>query len=298
MLYDVIIVGGGPAGLSAALSLGRGRKRALLCDSGPRRNVAAVHINNFVTRDGITPEEFRRIGREQLRPYQSIEARDVRVEAISGRRDGFDVRLQGGETLASRRILLATGMIDEVPELDGFRELWGKAIFQCPYCHGWEIQNRPFAYLAAKADALPFALFLRGWTSDVVALTDGRFAVPNEVRAQFEAAGVRIEERPLRRLVARGEELERIEFAEGAPLMRGALFLHPKQRQVPLVESLGLALDAAGYVQVTEPDRETSVPGIYAAGDLVTPVQGAVLSAAAGTLAAGRITTRSPSSSR
>jgi thioredoxin reductase len=288
MSYDVVIVGGGPAGLSAALALGRGRKRVLFCDSGPRRNAAAEHIHNFVTRDGTTPTELRRIGREQLAAYASIDARDVGVEEIRGQRGAFDVHLATGKVQA-RRVLLCTGMIDEMLEIDGFRELWGTSIFQCPYCHGWEIQDQRWGYLAASAQMLEFPLLLRGWTSDVVVFTGGGFEVPAEVRARLAAAGVAIEERRIGGLVARGGRLERVALADGASLPCGVLFAHPPQRQVELVRSLGLALNPAGFVQVEEMRRETSIPGIYAGGDLVTPMQGAILAAASGTHAAAML---------
>ncbi|MEX2273930.1 MAG: NAD(P)/FAD-dependent oxidoreductase [Vicinamibacterales bacterium] len=288
MSYDVVIAGGGPAGLAAALMLGRARKRVLLCDAGTPRNAAAVHVHGFVTRDGITPAEFRRIGRQQLEAYPAVEARDVRVEEIAGERDAFDVRLTTGRVEA-RRILLCTGMIDEVPEIDGFRALWGASIFQCPYCHGWEIQNQRFGYLATKVEALEFPLLLRAWTSEVTALTDGKFAVPPEAGARLTAGGVRIEQRPIARLVPNGGHLERIEFADGQSLPCDALFAHPRQRQGDLVRSLGLVLDETGYVQIDAVQRETSVPGIYAAGDLASAVQGALVAAASGVQAATRL---------
>jgi len=286
MLYDVVIAGGGPAGLAAALTLGRARKRVLLCDAGPPRNAAAVHIHNFVTRDGITPSEFRRIGRRQLEPYASVELHDLRVEEIRGERDGFEVRLATG-IMQARRILLCTGMVDELPDIDGFRTLWGKSIFQCPYCHGWEIQNQRFGYLAASVEALSFALLLRGWTSDVAVLTNGRFTLPPEMSARLAGAGIRLEERQIARLLPSGDHLERVEFADGDSLQRDVLFVHPRQRQVELVRALGLALDPMGYVLVDEMHRETSMPGIYAGGDLTTPMQGALIAAAYGTQAAG-----------
>jgi thioredoxin reductase len=288
MLYDVLIAGGGPAGLSAALMLGRARKHVLFCDAGPRRNAAAEHVHGFVTRDGVTPAEFRRVGRQQLEPYRNVEVRDAAVEEISGTRGAFTVRLTTGPEHA-RRVLLCTGMLDELPEIEGFRALWGTSIFQCPYCHGWEAQDRRFAYLAAKVEMLEFPLLLRGWSSDVVALTDGRFDVPAEARQRLESAGVRIDERRIARLASTGGQLEQVEFVGGAPLSRDVLFAHPPQRQVDVVRSLELAVDTAGLVQVDEVSRETSRPGIYAAGDLVTNVQGAVFAAAAGSVAAARL---------
>lgn len=288
MSFDVLIVGGGPAGLSAALNLGRARKRVLLCDAGPRRNAAAEHIHGFVTRDGTTPADFRRIGRQQLEPYPSVEARDVGVAEIRGVRGAFEVRLETGSVVATRRILLCTGMVDELPDIDGFRALWGKSIFICPYCHGWEAQDRSFGFLAPSADSLEFALLLRGWASDIVVLTDGRYAVPAEVQMRLTSAGVRIEERRITRLSAREGHLERVEFGEGRPLRIEVLFARPPQRQVAIVQSLGLALDPGGYVRVDD-HRQTSTPGIYAGGDLVTPMQGAILAAASGAHAAGML---------
>jgi thioredoxin reductase len=284
MIYDVVIVGGGPGGLSAALALGRARKRVLVADSGPRRNAAAKHMQNFVTRDGTPPSEFRAIGREQLLTYPNVEVRDSRVASITGQRGAFRVTLPEG-VVEARRILLCTGMVDELLPLEGFRELWGSAIFQCPYCHGWEIRDQRWAYLATSVERLPFALLMRGWTRDVVVLTNASLSVPAELRAQLEAAGVRIEARPIARLVARGEQLEGIELVDGSRLECDALFAHPPQQQVELVRTLGLALDAEGFVKADAMTRETSVPGIYAAGDLIWRMQGAMFAAAAGTQA-------------
>jgi thioredoxin reductase len=294
LTYDALIVGGGPAGLSAALALGRARRRVLLCDAGPRRNSAAAHVYNFVTRDGTPPGEFRHIGQAQLAPYPSVELRELGVEEIRGGPGAFDVRLAAGPAgpstaVRARRILLCTGMIDELPELDGFRALWGRSIFQCPYCHGWEVQGRRFGVLASRVELLELAWLLRAWTGDVVVLTDGGVAVPPELRASFGKAGIVIDERRITRLVARDQQLEQLEFEGGAPLPLDVLFARPPQRQVPVVQALGLELDPMGYVQVDEAHRETSRPGIYAGGDLVTPIQGAILAAASGMRAAAML---------
>ena len=279
-------MGGGPAGLAAALTLGRGRKRVLLCDAGPPRNAAAVRVQNFVTRDGTPPAEFRRIAREQLTRYPNVEIVEARVASVDGARGAFEVSL-GDKTLTARRVLLCTGMIDDLPQIEGFRELWGRSIFACPYCHGWEIQDQRFACLATSPEMLNFAIFLRGWTSDVVALTDGPCDMEPSLRAQLEAAGVRVEPRRMARLVG-SDHLQRVEFETGAPLERDVLFAHPPQRQVDLVRGLGLALDDKGFVQVND-SRETSKPGIYAAGDLTSAAQSATLAAGAGMAAAAML---------
>ena len=289
--YDVVIVGGGPAGLSAALALGRARKRVLLCDSGPRRNVAAEHIHNFVTRDGTPPDEFRRVGRQQLSIYSNVEARNIRVESISGTRGAFQVGLSSG-SVAARRLLICTGMVDEMLPIEGFRELWGNAIFQCPYCHGWEVQDRRWGYLGRAADSahfLPFSLLVRGWTRNLVVFTGGTFEVAQETRVALETAGIRLETAPVARLVTRDDRLEALELSNGTTVPCEVLFAQPPQQQVELVRALGLGLDDVGYVQVEPMKRETSVPGIYAAGDLTTRMQGAIYAAAFGTQAAAMI---------
>ena len=289
--YDVVIVGGGPGGLSAALALGRARKRVLLCDSGPRRNAAAEQIHNFVTRDGTPPDEFRHVGRQQLAIYPTVEIKEVRVESISGKRGAFQAALTSG-TVEARRVLLCTGMVDEMLPIDGFRALWGRAIFQCPYCHGWEIRDRRWGYLARAADAshlLPFALLVRGWTRDVVVFVDSVFDVPAETRARLDTAGIRLESVPVARLIARDHRLEAVALADGTTVPCEELFVHPPQRQVDLVRAVGIALDENGFVRVDPMQRETSIPGIYAAGDLTTRMQAAIQAAAAGNQAASMI---------
>jgi hypothetical protein len=140
--YDVVVVGGGPAGLSAALALGRAVKRVLLCDAGPRRNAAAEHMHGFVSREAIPPLEFRRIAREQLRPYD-VTVTEVGVQDLVPQAGGFMVTLADGTPVTCRRALLAAGMIDEIPPIPGMDELWGHSVFLCPYCHGWEVRDRP-----------------------------------------------------------------------------------------------------------------------------------------------------------
>jgi thioredoxin reductase len=287
MVHDVVIVGGGPAGSSAALLLARARKRVLVCDGGPRRNARAERIHGFVTRDGTPPDEFRRVAREQLRPYANVEVCDVRVDAIAGESDHFRVSLADGRLVEARRVLVCVGMIDVLPDLPGVRELWGKAIFQCPYCHGWEVRDRSFGYLAPSVELLEWSRFLLGWSSDVTVLTDGRFEVSDPIRERLEQAGVQVEERRVGALIG-SEGLEAIEFEDGRRLARQVLFMHPPQRQTPLVAGLELGLDDHGYVRVDQ-HHQTSRPGIHAAGDLVSPMQAVTLAVAAGMQAAHMI---------
>lgn len=290
MIYDVVVIGGGPAGLSAALTFGRARRTALVCDSGVRRNALATNVNNFLTRDGIAPAELRAIAKEQLEKYPTVEHSAKRVDAVTGERGRFIVTFDDGRTVMARRVLLANGVIDEMEPIEGFREFWGKGIYQCPYCHGWEARDGAWGYLATAPEMIEFALFLRSWSKNVTVFTNGALALPEATRARLLEGAVRIEERPIKRLSSSGEHLERVELAGGESLECTTLFAHVKQSQVPVVAKLGLTLDAFGLVKVDEMTRETSRPGITAAGDLVTRAQGAILAAAAGTFAAAMLT--------
>lgn len=288
MTHDIAIVGGGPAGLAAALTLGRARKRVVVFDGAPRRNAAATHMQNFVTRDGTPPLEFRRIAREQLAPYPSVEVRDQHVDEIRGERGAFEVH-SGGAVVTAARVLLCTGMIDELPALPGLADVWGTSAIICPYCHGWEVQDRRFAYLASTPSRLEFALMLRGWSADVMVVTGGAVTVPPDARAKLATAGIPIDERPIARLVTDGPQLVAIELADGSRIKRDVLFMHPPQRQVGVVTALGLALDDNGFVRVDPMTRESSLSGVYAGGDLMTGMQSAIGAAAAGVHAAAVI---------
>lgn len=290
---DVLVIGGGPAGLSASLTLGRARKRVLLCDAGPRRNATAAHMHNFVTRDGTPPSEFRALARAQLAPYTSVETRDVGVTALTGARDAFTATLSTGETVRARRVLLALGMVDTMLPLDGFAERWGASIYQCPYCHAWEVRDRPFAVLATAPELVEFALVLRAWTPSVTVLTHGLAPLAPELAARLERADITVEPRAVVRLEGPGNKLDRVILADGSALPCEALFARPPQRQTSLVRALvdshGLALTPMGHVQVDEMRRETTVPGLYAAGDLTSPMQAAIAASYAGMHAAAVI---------
>lgn len=289
--YDAVVIGGGPSGLAAALTLGRARRHVLLCDAGTPRNEAATHIHNFVTRDGTPPSEFRAIGRQQLSTYPNVDVVDAFVMGVSGTRGEFQVDL-GESSVRSRRVLMCTGMIDQPLALEGFSELWGRSIFQCPYCHGWEQQDRRWGFLVRPGNSqmlVPFALQALGWTRDLVVFTSGEVEVTPSAISVLNQAGIRLETSPISRLVSRDGSLKAVELLGGEQVPCDVLLAHPPQTQVDLVQRLQLPLDDAGFVQVNEPLNETLVPGIYAAGDLTTRGQGAIWAAGAGARAASAI---------
>jgi thioredoxin reductase len=281
--FDAVIVGGGPGGLAGALALGRGRASTLLVDGGTPRNARAHAVHTFVTRDGTPPKEFRAMAREQLREYPNVEVRDALVTRIEKHGDVFEVRF-GDESVRAWRILLTTGVHDVLPAIPGLAELWGRTVFQCPYCHGWELRDRPWGVLVDSELMAAMPAFVTNWGSHVTGFTNGTALSP-EARAKLDAHGVTVRDEPIAAL--RGTNaLEAVELATGTVIPCEALLMRPLQKPVPLVIDLGLDLDDNGFVKTSQPMRESSVPGIHVAGDAGTMMQSAIVAASEGTTAA------------
>jgi thioredoxin reductase len=284
-IYDAVIVGAGSAGLSAALALGRARRNVLLLNGGEPRNAPTDASHNFFTRDGISPGELSRIGLEQLGPY-GIEIQSHNAEGIKKTKDTFELTLDNGQRVITRKIILATGVIDVLPEIPGFRELWGKHIHHCPYCHGWEVRDRPLAVYAQGELGYHFAIMIRHWSKDLVVCSDGDAKFSNEQREHLKQLNLQLIETPLERLEANNGELKKIIFSDSNKLEREHIFMRPPhQQRSPLAAQLGCTLSEDGlYVQV-DTKGETSVPGIYAAGDMTGPMHAVSQAVASGTLA-------------
>ena len=283
--FDVAVIGGGPAGLAGALALCRARKSVVLFDCWPPRNATASEVRGFVTQDGTPPAEMRRLAQEDLTAYDTFELRDdVRVEGI-GRENSRFVVEAGEHSVQARRVLLCVGIVDVLPDLPGYRQLWGTSVFQCPYCHAWEVRDRTFGYLAPDEHCADWSLILRSWTSDLIVFTGGHFAVSPELRAELAQARIQIDEREVVGLRCDGDTLAAVQLAGGDEVAREILFVRPPQRQTPLVEKLGLSLAARDLVKIDD-RHQTSIAGIYAAGDLVCHEHGALIAAANGASAA------------
>ena len=284
---DVIIVGAGPAGLSAALVLGRACRRVRVFDHNRPRNRFSSAIHGFLTRDGVAPAEFRRLAREELARYDTV--RIESAEVITARRlaaGGFCVTLQDGRQCASRRLLLATGVVDNVPTVPGLAELYGTSVFHCPYCDGWELRGQPLAVYGCNKRGYGLSLELTGWTSDVVLCSDGSSELEAADLATLARNGIAVREERIARLEGRDGKLERIVFTTGESIDRRALFFTTGQTQSSdLARALGCEFNEKGSVR-TGPYESTTVPGLYVAGDASRAVQWVVVAAAEGAEAA------------
>ena len=290
-MYDVVIVGAGPAGLSAALMLGRCRRRVLICDTGRPRNRASQGLHGYLTRDGIAPRDFLALARADLRQYDSIELRDVEATDAVCRDSRFEVTLATGERLGSRKLLLATGVIDELPDIEGFDDLYGRSVFHCPYCDAWELRDRPLAIYGRGARGLGLSLELTAWSRDLVLCTDGPAELDANDLSRLSRNSILVRQERVARLERAGGVLRRVVFEGGGWIDRRALFFTTGQSQRShLLTRLGCELDEKGTVR-TGKYETTHLPGLFVAGDASRAVQWAIVAAAEGAEAAFAINT-------
>ena len=280
--YDVVIVGGGAAGLSAALVLGRARRRIVVVDAGSPRNAPAAHMQGFLSRDGMPPAELLAAGRAEVAGY-GVEIVTGKVEVIE---PGFSVRLDGSRGLTARRVLLATGVTDELPDIAGIRERWGRDLLHCPYCHGWEVRDEPLGVLGTLPGSVQHALLVRQWSDDV-AFFAHTYPLTATERAQLDARGVRVIDGSVARLVVNDDRLTGVELTDGTVLARSAVFVRPGN--VPhadgLLHALGCEVNEAGFA-IVDATGGTSAAGVWAAGNVVDPRAQVITAAGAGSAAA------------
>ncbi len=280
--FDVAIVGGGPAGLAAALVLGRMRRRVLLVDADTPANGVSDGVHGLFGHDGTPPRELRQIAQEHLRRYDTVSLQTTTVEEARPSSAGFRVLTDGVASNAGV-LLVCTGMGCELPPVEGLAEVWGHGAYHCPYCHGWEVRDQPLAVYGL--DAAGLALLLTSLSDDIVLLTDESSDPDPEQFERLQRAGVAVRDDRVARLEAEGGTLARIVFADGSSEERGALFLVPSFTHSPIAAQLGCELDESGAIVIDE-DGRTSVRGVFAAGDATTDKKAVVLAAAAGSRAA------------
>ena len=283
--YDVVIIGGGAAGLSAALVLARARRTVAVVDAGQPRNAPAAHMQGFLSRDGMAPGALLAVGRDEVAGYggRVLPGRVETVEEVG--RLGFQVRLAEGSTLMARRLLVTTGLHDEIPDVPGLRERWGRDVLHCPYCHGFEVRDQPLGVLGGSPEAVAHAQLVRQWSSDIV-LFPHTDSLTDDQREQLAARGIGVVDGAVARVAVVDDVLRGVELADGRAVPRAAVFVRP--RFVPnaeLLAGLGCALDEGGWPQ-TDPTGRTTVAGVWVAGNLTNPRAQVVTAAGDGSAAA------------
>lgn len=284
---DCAIVGGGPAGLNAALVLGRARRSIALFDNNQPRNGVTHASHGFITRDGVTPAEFRRIAYEEVLKYPSVRHWQTEVTNIQKTEQGFVLLTSSGEQVQARKVILAAGLKEQLPEIEGIRGMYGKSLFICPFCDGWELRDQPLAVISDQPAAFHKTKLLLSWSKDLVVCTNGSEHLSAEQRQQLASRDVRIVDTPVVSVSGRDGQLERVNFSDGTSIERSGGFIDPIQiPNARFSDALGYQTTASGGI-VTDEMGRTTASGVYAAGDssYVMPSQ-LILAAASGSKAA------------
>jgi thioredoxin reductase len=283
--YDVAVIGGGAAGLSAALVLSRARRVVAVIDAGEPRNAPAAHMQGFLSRDGMPPAELLAVGRDEVAAYGGELLRGTVTSIRLGDSGGFEVRYGGEDVLSARRILVTTGLRDELPDIPGVRERWGRDLLHCPYCHGHEVRDLRLGVIGGSPEAVQHALIVRQWSHDVVYFDHTGAATPPE-RERLIARAIGVVEGPVARLVVEDDRLTGVQLGNGQVVVRDAVFVRPLfVPNVSLLTELGCETDGAGWV-TTDPTGRTSVPGLWVAGNVANPRAQVITAAGEGSAAA------------
>jgi thioredoxin reductase len=292
MFVDCAIIGGGPAGLQAALVLGRAKRNVLVFDDNHPRNAVTQESHGFLTRDGIKPAEFRTLAHQDLERYASVKFRHAHVTAIRQTEGAFEITTEQGDRLSSKTVLLATGLKEVLPAIEGLHDYYGTSVFCCPYCDGWELRDRPLVVISEGPHTFHLVKVVWNWSHDLLLCTNGQQPLTGEQHATLRRLGIEVVEDRITALVGKDGQLERILFVTGESRSRVGGFVAPQLFQAaPFAERLGCEMNALGGI-VTDSFGRTAVPGVYAAGDaaVVIPAQ-LIIAAAEGSRAAAGVNT-------
>jgi thioredoxin reductase len=283
--YDVVVIGGGAAGLSAALVLARSRRRVLVVDAGTPRNAPAGHLQGFLSRDGMPPGDLLEAGRREVAGYGGVVRQGTATDLVACRHGGFQVLLAEGDRVSARRLLVTTGLRDELPDVPGLRERWARDVLHCPYCHGWEVRDQQLGVLWNGPDSVRYTQTVRQWADDVVLFVPAGTLTATD-RGQLVARAVVVVEGTVARIVVEDDRLTGVALDDGRVVPRRALFVSPRfVPQSEVLVRLGCQVDDLGWV-VTGPSGATSVPGVWVAGNVANARAQVITAAGEGSAAA------------
>ncbi|MCM3713350.1 NAD(P)/FAD-dependent oxidoreductase [Halalkalibacter oceani] len=267
-MIDCAIIGGGPAGLNAALVLGRAKRRVLVFDNGQPRNRVTRHSHGFLTRDGVSPNELRELAWKDIRHYPSVRFEQVKIAKVKKEaEDRFLLMTEQGERFISRTLLIATGLKESLPKIKGIETFYGTSVFSCPYCDGWELRDQPLMLIAETEHAAHMVKLIYQWSNDLVVCTNGHSVLSPEDKQLFQRKGIRVKEEQIIGLEGEEGKLENVLFSDGTEIKRTGGFVPTKLAQpTDFAEALGCKLNETGGIVVDGLGR-TNVAGVYAAGD-------------------------------
>ncbi|RYE25226.1 MAG: NAD(P)/FAD-dependent oxidoreductase [Sphingobacteriales bacterium] len=287
--YDAIIIGGSYSGLSAAMALGRSMRKTLVIDGGKPCNAPTPHSHNFITQDGETPVAIRNKAREQVAKYDTVSFADVQATMVTNNGDSFTITAADGQTYTAKRLLLATGIRDIMPNIPGFAECWGKSVIHCPYCHGYEVRGQKTAAIGNGDVGYHVGLLLTNWTKDLKVFTNGPATFSAEQLQALQNNNVPVIEKKISELLHEKGQVKAILFADGSEEEVSAVYNKPAfEQHSDLHAQLGVKLNEMGYIDV-DFKYKTSVPGVYAAGDNTNMMRAVASAVAAGNMAGAMI---------
>lgn len=287
MILDCAVIGGGPAGLNATLVLGRSRRKTILFDDNKPRNIVTSESHGFITRDGIHPQELKRIAKEELSKYPDVSIEKQRVHRINKENNLFQVETENGEVYSAKKIILATGFKEVLPDIQGVREFYGKSLFSCPFCDGWELRDRPLAVIAEDQRAFHMAKLVSNWTNDLIIFTNGSKVLSLEEEELLKSRGISINEKKITAFIGEEGMLEKIQLEDDTAVLREGGFIAAEWKQAASFESsLEYALNEHGGIE-TDSWQRTKTEGVFACGDtrIAGPSQ-LIIAAGEGSMAA------------
>ncbi|MBV9228503.1 MAG: NAD(P)/FAD-dependent oxidoreductase [Chloroflexi bacterium] len=290
MIVDCAIIGGGPAGLNAALVLGRARRTVLMFDDNQPRNAVTQESHGFLTRDGVKPDEFRDLAHQDIRKYPSVEIRHTRITDVRNQESLFELVADNSAVVQARTIILATGLKETLPAIAGIHDYYGRSLFSCPYCDGWELKDKPLIVIAEEGErAFHIAKLVWNWSRDVLVCTNGHTVLTQEQKEMLQKKEIQVVEDSITALVGKNGMLERVVFASHEESQRQGGFVIPQWSQASGFGALlGCDLNAQGGI-VTDNLGRTTVKGVYAAGEVSGITSNLIVSAAQGSMAAAGV---------